>query len=79
MGESAWLIGVWAIVLGLDLVRYMNPIETSRFNVAIGATARAAEMSDYAGIELLLIPPLIVVVGATTTSSARRRMDRSQG
>lgn len=61
--ESTWLIGAGLIMLGSNLVRYLNGIKMVAFTNIIGVVALAAGISDIMGVELPVFPILIILIG----------------
>ena len=61
--EDTWLLGVGAILLLLNMVRYLYRIKMSTFTIILGIIALAAGLDDYIGFELPIIPILVITVG----------------
>lgn len=63
--EGAWLLGVAAILLGVNAVRYARRIPVSGFTVLLGLFALAAGGSRAVGVDLPLLAICLVVIGAS--------------
>ncbi len=63
--EGAWLLGVAAILLGVNAVRYVRGIPVSGFTVLLGLFALAAGGSRAVGVDLPLLAICLVVIGAS--------------
>lgn len=62
--EGTWLIGVGLIMLGLNLARFLNNIETSGFTMVLGVIALLAGMGDFLGVDVPVFPVLLILLGA---------------
>lgn len=63
--EGAWLLGVAAILLGLNAVRFARHIAVSGLSTTLGLLALAAGAGRVAGVELPLLAICLVVIGLT--------------
>jgi len=63
--EGTWLIGVAAILLGLNVVRYASHIRVSGFSLALGLFALAAGLGRSFGVDLPLLAICLMVIGAS--------------
>jgi hypothetical protein len=61
--DGMWLMSTGLILLGLNVARALNDIETSGFTVVIGLLALSAGLGDLMGVGLPLIPMLMVGFG----------------
>lgn len=61
--EGTWLLGVAAILLGLNAVRYTQHLRLSGFSVVLGVFALAAGLARSLGIDLPLFAICLVVIG----------------
>jgi len=61
--EGTWLVGVGAIMLGTNLVRYKNNLKVSTFTIILGIIAIAAGLSGYYGMDLPIFSILLILVG----------------
>jgi hypothetical protein len=62
--EGTWLIGTGLIILGTNLVRYLNNIIISGFWVVVGVLAFAAGVGAVFGIDLPVFAILLILIGA---------------
>lgn len=62
---GAWLFGVAAILLGLNVVRYLAHIGVSHFSVVLGAAALVAALSQLWRTDLPLLAICLLVIGAS--------------
>jgi hypothetical protein len=63
--EGAWLLGVAAILLGVNVVRYVNHIAVSGFSLVLGFAALLAAFSRIWRTDLPVLAICLVVIGAT--------------
>jgi hypothetical protein len=61
--QGAWLIGTGLIMLGINLVRYLNGIKVSAFTVILGTFALAAGFGDLFGVKLPLFAIFLILMG----------------
>ncbi len=61
--EGSWLLGAGAILLGVNLARYLNGIAPSYFTTVLGVLALAGGVGVFYGVELPLLPALLILVG----------------
>jgi hypothetical protein len=61
--EGTWLIGTGIIILGLQVVRYLNGIKTSGFWIVLGIIALAFGISDVYAFDIPVFPILIILFG----------------
>lgn len=62
---GTWLFGVAAILLGLNLVRYVAHVHISGFSVVLGAFALLAALGQTLGTELPLLAICLLLIGAS--------------
>jgi hypothetical protein len=62
--EGTWLIGAGLILIGLNLVRYLNQIEMSSFTLILGGAALLIGISDFFRVDLPFFPILLIIIGA---------------
>ena len=61
--RGAWLVGTGIILLALNLIRYLNDVEVSRFTVVLGLFAVVAGLAGFFSVTLPLLPGLLVLIG----------------
>ncbi len=61
---AAWFIGVGAILVGLNLVRYASGLRLHVLITGSGAIAMAAGVGAYFGIEIPILALVLVLIGA---------------
>lgn len=61
---AAWFIGVGAILVGLNLVRYASGLRLHILTTGCGAIAMAAGVGAYLGIEIPILALVLVLIGA---------------
>jgi hypothetical protein len=62
---GTWFLGVAAILLGLNAIRYMNHVPISGFSLALGIAACAAAVSQIWRTDLPLVAIFLLVIGAS--------------
>lgn len=62
--QGFWLIGAGIILLGSNLVRYLNGIAVTWFSTIMGLFALAAGAGEYSGMDLPLLPIFLIIIGA---------------
>ena len=70
--EDTWLLGVGAILLLLNMVRYLYRIKMSTFTIILGIIALAAGLDDYISVELPIIPILVIIIGLSIILRPKR-------
>jgi hypothetical protein len=63
--SGTWLIGTGLIMLGLNIVRYLNDIPVSRFTILLGFAAMAFGLVRLVGADLPVLPILLILIGAS--------------
>jgi hypothetical protein len=61
--NGTWLIGVGAIMLGLNAARYLNGIKMSAFTIVVGGVALLVGLGDFAGRDLPVVPIVMILIG----------------
>ncbi len=61
---AAWFIGVGAILVGLNLVRYATGLRVHILTSGCGVIAMAAGVGAYVGIEIPILALVLVLIGA---------------
>jgi hypothetical protein len=59
-----WLIGIGLVLLGANLVRYLNGLKLRGFNTVLGVAAIAAGVGFFMGIDLSFLAILLILWGA---------------
>ncbi len=62
--EAIWLTGVGVIILGLNVLRYLNGIQPNGFGVILGVSALLAGLVGLLGVSLPFLPVLFILLGA---------------
>lgn len=55
--QGAWLIGAGLIMLGLNCIRYINHISSSRFTVGVGIVSLLLGLASFLGLK----PPIFAI------------------
>jgi hypothetical protein len=76
--DGIWLMSTGLILLGLNVVRALNDIETSGFTILIGLLALSAGLGNLMGVGLPLVPMLMVGLGLLIVVRALLR-SKNQG
>jgi hypothetical protein len=63
--EGVWLFGVAAVLLGVNVVRYLNQIKVNGFSMVLGFVALVAALSRTLGLDLPLLALCFIVIGAS--------------
>lgn len=63
--EGAWLLGVAAILLGVNVVRYLRHISISTFSVILGVAALVAAFSRIWRTDLPVLAICLLLIGAS--------------
>jgi hypothetical protein len=63
--ESAWLLGVAAILLGVNVVRYLRHIAVSAFSVVLGLAALVAAGSRAWRTDVPVLAICLLLIGAS--------------
>jgi hypothetical protein len=63
--QGAWLLGVAAILVGLDVVRYVKHITVSGFSLVVGLAALLAAFSRIWRTDLPVLALCLLIIGAS--------------
>lgn len=63
--EGAWLFGVAAILIGINVVRYAKHLAVSSFSLALGFLALFAALGQTWRVDLPLLAICLFVIGAS--------------
>jgi len=63
--SGAWLFGVAAILIGVNVARYVKHIAVSGFSVAVGVAAFVAALSQMWRSDPPLVAIFLLVIGAS--------------
>jgi hypothetical protein len=63
--EGAWLFGVAAILIGVNVVRYLKHVTMSGFSLVLGVFALFAALGQLWRIDLPLLAICLFVIGAS--------------
>lgn len=62
---GAWLFGVAAILLGVNVIRYVSHIHVSGFSLVLGGAALVAALSQMWRADLPLLAICLLLIGAS--------------
>jgi hypothetical protein len=63
--ESAWLLGVGLILIGLNIARFLNKLKPSSFSIALGIVATGAGIAGLYGVIFPFFPLILILIGAS--------------
>jgi hypothetical protein len=63
--DGTWLFGAAAILLGVNLIRYLMKVPVSGFSVVLGFGALLAGLSEFWRTDLPLLAICLIVIGAS--------------
>jgi hypothetical protein len=63
--DGTWLFGVAAILVGVNVVRYLKHIPISVFSLVLGCVALLAAVGQFWRIDLPLLAICLVVIGVS--------------
>lgn len=63
--EGTWLIAAGVIMLGVNLVRYLNGIKLRGTSLLLGLLAIVFGLGELAGVQLPFVSILLIVFGAS--------------
>ena len=63
--EGTWLFGVAAILIGVNVVRYLKHIAMSGFSLVLGFLALLAAVGQFWRVDLPLLAICLIVIGAS--------------
>ena len=61
---GSWLVAAGLIMLGLNVIRYLNRIKMSGFSLVVGILAVFAGLGEFFGLKLPLLAIALIVIGA---------------
>jgi hypothetical protein len=61
--QGTWLIGGGGILLGLNMLRFLNNIQVSRFTVFLGIAVLLIGFASFLGLELPLLALFLALAG----------------
>ena len=62
--DGTWLIAAGVIMLGVNIVRYLNDIKLSRASLLLGLLALIFGVGAFVGLDLPFVAILLIVFGA---------------
>ncbi|MHB8135523.1 MAG: hypothetical protein ACYDH1_15030 [Anaerolineaceae bacterium] len=62
--EGSWLIGAGLIMIGMNIVRFVNKIRMSGFSLVLGVIALLSGIGDLLRYDLPVFPILLILIGA---------------
>ncbi len=60
---GSWLIGTGVILLGINLNRFIQRIETSPFTIFLGILSLTSGINEYLNVTFPVLPILIILIG----------------
>jgi hypothetical protein len=75
--SGTWLIGTGLIMLGLNVVRYLNGIPVGIFSISLGFAAIAFGVAKFVGADLPVLPILLILIGASIIWRSARAHQQS--
>lgn len=63
--EGTWLFGVAAILIGLNVVRYLRHLAMSGFSLVLGGLALVAAIGAQWHVDLPLLAICLLIIGAS--------------
>jgi hypothetical protein len=63
--HGTWLFGVAAILIGINIVRYLKNIATSGFSLVLGLLALLGALGQLWRVDLPLLAVCLLVIGAS--------------
>lgn len=63
--SGSWLFGVAAVLIGMNVVRYVNHIGISSFSLSLGVLALLAGIGQFWRVDLPLVAICLLVIGAS--------------
>ena len=63
--QGTWLFGVAAILIGVNVVRYLKHLAMSRFSLVLGCLALLAAFGQLWPVDLPLLAICLFVIGAS--------------
>ena len=62
--EGIWLIAAGVILLGVNVVRYLNDIKMSAATILLGLLALVCGVGKFMGLDVPFFPMLLILFGA---------------
>ncbi len=62
---GTWLFGVAAILIGVNVVRYLKGITVSRFSLGLGGVALLGGFGQFWRVDLPLLAICLLIIGAS--------------
>ncbi len=62
---GTWLFGVAAILIGVNVVRYLNQIAVSRFSLGLAIVALLAGIGQFWRVDLPLLAICLLIIGGS--------------
>jgi hypothetical protein len=62
--EGTWLLGVAAILIGVNVVRFLKHVPTSGFSLVLGFVALLAALGQLWRVDLPLLAICLLIIGA---------------
>ena len=59
--ESAWLVGVGIILIGLNIIRYLSGIKMIWFSLILGVIATFTGVAGIYGVNLPVFPVILII------------------
>ena len=71
--QGTWLVGIGVILLGAQLVRFLNHIPMWTFSLVLGAVALLLGLAAFAGYvtSIELFPIVLILIGLTIVLPSR--------
>lgn len=62
--QGTWMIGAGLIMIGINVVRYVNDIAVNVFSLLLGVLALAAGVASMSGLNVPVFPLVLIAIGA---------------
>jgi hypothetical protein len=76
--QSAWLFGVAAILLGINVLRYLTQIGVDGFSLVLGLMALVAAVGRWWGADLPLLAICLIIIGVSLIAKPLLAKDARQ-
>lgn len=78
--SGTWLIGIGVILVGAQLVRYVNHISVWTFSLVLGAAALLLGVAAFAGLitSFELLPVVLILIGLSIVLPSRLGGERHE-
>lgn len=63
--HGTWLVGVAAILIGVNVVRYLKHVDISWFSLVLGGLALIAALGQVWRVDLPLLAICLLIIGAS--------------